>query len=202
MIFYKTVTSKVTTRERLLQAAGNRFVRDGILQTRLEDIRRDAGVSVGALYHHFADKETLHAEAWLAALSDYQRGFLQSLEGRADAEAGVKAVVTYQLDWVVDNPTAAALLYGARPSGGEARSRIAAQNSDFFERVLAWWGIHAAYGSVRDDLDPDLLHALWLGAADSYCRYWLGGTSPKVPTVVGTKLAEAAWTNLKGESTE
>jgi AcrR family transcriptional regulator len=188
----------MSVRERLVEAAGYRFVEDGTIQARLEDIRRDAGVSVGALYHHFPDKETLHTEAWLSALADYQSGYLQVLDQSEDAQQGVKDVVAHQLLWVAENRPAAALLYGARPSGSKASERLSAQNRGFFKRVLAWWRIHAHYGAVRDDLDPSLLQALWLGPTDNYCRHFLEGHIRKLPPAAGRQLADAAWATLKG----
>ena len=179
-------------------------MRDGVLTARLEDIRREAGVSVGAVYHHFADKQALHGEAFLRALADYQAGFVETLQDSDDAESGVKGVVRYHLRWVAENRDSAALLLGERPSGSGVGPRLAEQNRGFFKAVLRWWRIHAGYGAVRE-VDPPLLHALWLGPAHDYCRHWLEGRGSKVPgsaaadpaAVVG-ELADAAWTTLSG----
>ncbi len=47
------------TRERLLQAAARAFARKGYSNCTVADIRREAGMSQGALYVHFRDKEEL-----------------------------------------------------------------------------------------------------------------------------------------------
>jgi AcrR family transcriptional regulator len=47
------------TRERLLEAAGRLFHREGFSATSLEDIANKAGVSVGTAYSNFASKEEL-----------------------------------------------------------------------------------------------------------------------------------------------
>ena len=191
-------------REKILDAATRRFVSDGVLATRVDDIRRDAGVSVGALYHHFPDKQALHAEAFLRALVDYQAGFLNALQERGDAEDGVKGVVRHHLAWVAANRDAAALLHGEPPGGAGAGERLAAQNRSFFTAVLRWWKLHAGYGSLRE-LDPAPLYALWLGPAHEYCRQWLAGGGSKLPGVasepstVAEDLADAAWAVLKGD---
>jgi len=49
----------VEARERLLEAAGRLFHRDGFSATSLEDIADKAGVSVGTAYSNFAGKEDL-----------------------------------------------------------------------------------------------------------------------------------------------
>lgn len=47
------------TRERLLQAAFNEIYKSGFRGTDLETILRTAGVTKGAMYHHFRNKEAL-----------------------------------------------------------------------------------------------------------------------------------------------
>ena len=54
-----TATSSLPARQRLLDAALARFSDDGALAATLDGVRQDAGVSVGTLYHHFADKRAL-----------------------------------------------------------------------------------------------------------------------------------------------
>lgn len=189
-------------RESILDAATRRFVRDGVLATRVDDIRRDAGVSVGALYHHFPDKQALHAEAFLRALVAYQSGFVDALHESGNAKGGVKGVVRHHLVWVAANRDAAALLHGEPPSGPAVGQRLADQNRAFFTTVLRWWRLHAGYGSLRE-LDPAPLYALWLGPVHEYCRQWLAGGGSKLPGVasapsnVADDLADAAWAVLK-----
>jgi AcrR family transcriptional regulator len=47
------------TRARLLRAAEQLFTRRGYAETGVADIARRAGVGVGTLYHHFADKRAI-----------------------------------------------------------------------------------------------------------------------------------------------
>jgi AcrR family transcriptional regulator len=49
------------TRDRLIAAARSLFANPGFADVALETIVRDAGVTRGALYHHFADKTELFA---------------------------------------------------------------------------------------------------------------------------------------------
>ncbi len=50
---------KERTREKLLQAAYRVFCRQGIMQSRMEDIAREAGVSHGTVFVHFKSQEEL-----------------------------------------------------------------------------------------------------------------------------------------------
>jgi len=58
-----------------MQTARRRFAADGAIAATLEEIRRDADVSVGALYHHFPDKPALAAAVYAQVMSEYQTGF-------------------------------------------------------------------------------------------------------------------------------
>src|SRR5881275_2206803 len=106
----------MTARERILAAARHRFAADGVYSATLEDVRRDAGVSVGAIYHHFPDKERLAEAVWLDALERYQAAFLAALEGSGSAREGVVAAVERHLAWVAAHRDDAALLFSARPA--------------------------------------------------------------------------------------
>src|SRR2546430_17690919 len=127
-------------RERILDAARRRFAADGVCAARLEDVRRDAGVSVGAVYHHFADKERLAEAVWLDALERYQAGFLAALRTAPGARGGVVAAVEHHLRWVAANRDDAALLLSPPPAAPAAR------NPRFFPPRPAWGDDHARAG--------------------------------------------------------
>jgi len=180
-------------RERLLQAALARFDADGALATKLEDIRREAGVSVGALYHHFPDKTGLAAALYGELTGEFQEGFLAELRTHADAEGGVKGGVRFYLRWVSANRAAAAFLLGERPARDAA---LRERNRRFFAQVTGWWETHVHYGVLRA-LPLELIHALWLGPAQEYTRHWVSGRGKRVPGAVAGILADAAWQTLK-----
>src|SRR6516225_7753041 len=180
-------------RERLLQAALVRFHDDGALGATLEDIRRQAGVSVGTLYHYFPDKAGLAAELYVELLAQFQDGFLAELRAHASAEEGVKGGVSFYLRWVSANRAAAALLLGERPRD---HATLQERNQRFFAEAMAWWQTHVHYGALRE-LPYDLIAALWLGPADEYTRHWVAGRARRVPATDADVLADAAWLTLK-----
>ena len=77
------------TRARVLDAAGKLFAIQGITRTRLTDVASEAGVTRGAIYWHFKDKEALieammdsvgaPTDAALEALSNTQKHEIVSL---------------------------------------------------------------------------------------------------------------------------
>jgi AcrR family transcriptional regulator len=178
------------TRRRILDAACRRIAADGVLGATLDDVRREAGASVGAVYHHFPDKQALVDAVRADVLARYQEAFAATLERHAGAREGIRAAVTFHLSWCAAHPDEARLLLEGRPAGVEDLNR------GFFARVTAWWRPHVHYGAVRD-LDVLLLHALWLGPAMEVTRHWLGGRAPKPTKAVAATLADAAWAALR-----
>lgn len=181
-----------SARDRLLAAALQELATQSPAGVSLEDIRRQAGVSVGALYHHFPDKEALIDALYLELTHQVQVDFLLELRAHHSAEDGVKAIVRWYLRWVSENQAAARVLLGHRPDRVELRD----MNRRFFAEVLTWWQTHVHYGALRA-LPLDLIHALWIGPAQEYTRHWLSGHAKRVPRTVADVLADAAWNTLK-----
>ena len=57
----RTAADAAETREALIAAARALFTTPGFVPATLDDVARRSGVTRGAVYHHFADKETLFA---------------------------------------------------------------------------------------------------------------------------------------------
>ena len=55
------------TRQRIVAAAADLILQQGVAGTTLEDVRAEAGVSSAQVYHYFADKEAL-----VRAVVDYR----------------------------------------------------------------------------------------------------------------------------------
>src|SRR5579859_6146119 len=117
-----------SARDRLLAATLHKLAAQSPAAVSLEEIRRAAGVSVGALYHHFADKEALIDALYLELTRQVQADFISELRAHPSAEDGVKAIVRSYLRWVSANQAAARVLLGHRPELPELR----AMNREFF----------------------------------------------------------------------
>jgi AcrR family transcriptional regulator len=72
-----------TTRRAIIQAARDLFAGDGYDRTSIEQIAEKAGMSKGALYHHFRDK----AEVLAAVYEDIARGTVGKLLAGVDPAA-------------------------------------------------------------------------------------------------------------------
>jgi AcrR family transcriptional regulator len=92
--------------------ARRRFAVDGALVPTLDEVRREAEVSVGALYHHFPDKPALAAAVYARLISEDQAGFVTMLRDHDIAEGGIRGGVAYHLRWVTEHRGEARLLLG------------------------------------------------------------------------------------------
>ena len=184
-------------RDRLLQVARRRFAVDGALAPTLDEVRREAEVSVGALYHHFPDKPALAAAVYAQLISEYQAGFVTMLRDHDIAEGGIRGGVAYHLRWVTEHRGEARLLLGDPLDSAALRDA----NREFFAAVRDWWRPHHAYGALQP-MRLGVTAALWLGPAQEYSRYWITGEEAKMPRDAVDTFASAAWAVLRANDIE
>jgi AcrR family transcriptional regulator len=184
-------------RDRVLQVARRRFAVDGALVPTLDEVRREAEVSVGALYHHFPDKPALAAAVYAQLIDEYQSGFVAMLRDHDTAQGGVRGGVAYHLRWVAEHRAEARLLLGDRLDSAALRD----SNRDFFSAVRDWWRPHHTYGVLRP-MRLGVTAALWLGAAQEYSRHWIAGPDVKMPSEAVETFADAAWAVLRANDIE
>src|SRR3954464_13468076 len=121
---------KQATRQRILEAAGRRFKKDGIDGAGVAAVMSDAGLTNGAFYAHFASKEDLVANV----LADQLRAQRQSFDAQPADRAGLEAFIRSYLsqqhrDQCADGCPSAALL-------DEIARRPAATRQVFTEELL------------------------------------------------------------------
>lgn len=80
---------KQATRQRIVEQAGRRFKQDGIDGSGIATLMKDAGLTNGAFYGHFASKDELVAET----IADELRGQRDLLAGLEPGYAGLEQFV-------------------------------------------------------------------------------------------------------------
>jgi AcrR family transcriptional regulator len=89
-----TDTKGSKTKGRILRAAAARFRRQGYVETSVNQVMRDAGLTHGGFYAHFPSKEDLFAAAVRQATDESGDGLesqVEGLQGAAWVEAWVEA---------------------------------------------------------------------------------------------------------------
>jgi AcrR family transcriptional regulator len=82
-------------RQHILRAAEVCFARNGFHQTTIADVRKEAGVSTGAIYTYFPNKESMVRAILERARQDRRR----QLAAATSAEAGLVGPALVLLDW-------------------------------------------------------------------------------------------------------
>lgn len=77
---------KQATHERILEAAGVLFRRQGFSSTSVENVMRAAGLTVGGFYAHFSSKQALAVESLSRIMFRRRDEWLQGLEDLRGAE--------------------------------------------------------------------------------------------------------------------
>src|SRR5438093_2882046 len=81
------------SRTQLVRAAIDCFARLGYQGTTIDRIARDAGVTKGAVYYHFRDKEQLLFDAVKDHVGEFERQVLAEVTPETDAMAALRRVV-------------------------------------------------------------------------------------------------------------
>jgi AcrR family transcriptional regulator len=187
-------TRAVQTRSRrgeILAAALRLFNERGYARTGIQDVVREAGASIGSVYHHFDGKEDIAAALYVEGMADYQGGLLEELETEHEsAEEAVKAIVLHHLHWVKRHRSLAHYLLTSRdPELLSATSgTLKDMNRELFDAVRDWmerWELPR--------MPIGLLHAIVLGPSQEFSRHWIAGRTKQSIDAAAPVLAEAAW---------
>lgn len=187
----------------ILAAALDCFTRKGFAATSIDDIRAASGASVGSIYHHFASKDGIAAALYEEGLRDYRDG-LNAAVARADgAEALVRAIVGYHLDWAQANRDWARYLLSMRREQPVAaiEGRLRQSTGAFLRQVFARCREHVEMGELVA-MPLELYAAQLIGPAQETIRLWLSGRSRVDPASARAALADAAWRALKSPDEE
>jgi len=160
------------TRERLLQAAFQEIYRSGFRGTDLETILNTAGVTKGALYHHFDSKEALGYalvdEVILGLIRDKWFRPLQNSQNPIDALVGVVRSTSLKPEHVRCGCPLNNLAQEMSPLDEGFRKRLAKIFSEWHDGIAAALQEGQKRGVVRSDVDPDET-ATFLIAANEGC---------------------------------
>lgn len=173
------------------------FNEQGVEATTIDAIKTRCQTSVGAIYHHFGNKEGVLAALFFVAQDDQQAFLTPYLERAESLEGVIRALVVSYIDWVVTNPDWARFLYQARSAvaKGPHREELERRNAGN-RKYLRGWLEGRESGQVRLSVPMELLPSLVIGAAENYCRSWLSGRVETSPAAYRQQLAEAAWRSV------
>lgn len=162
-------------RDRVLEAALECFDDVGYDRTSIARIRERSGVSNGALFHHFPNKEAIADALYLEAMRSVQRDYWSALQqAPGTLRQGVADIIRNMLAWVENNPRWARYLYarGHLDWSSVAGAELHALNSDLGDAYREWLGGFIRGGQARD-LPMTIVVAVVTGPAHAIAQRWL-----------------------------
>ncbi|WP_166135827.1 TetR/AcrR family transcriptional regulator [Nocardioides ochotonae] len=154
----------------VLQTAIDLFNRHGYEGTSMGDLAAALGVTKAAIYHHVPGKEHLLAQALDEALDELDALVTAAASAPGTAYERLRAVVRGAVDVLVAHQPAVTLLLRVRgnsPVELDALRRRREVDARLADLVRA----AAAEGSVRADLDPELVSRLVFGTVNSLVEW-------------------------------
>jgi AcrR family transcriptional regulator len=150
----EAVSKGERTRQAILEAAIERFGRDGFRGTSVADIARDAGVGGTVAYAYFPNKEALFlAAADEDAAAVIEEGQVTVSLDRANWRA---SLMTTLVAAVEQHPLARRLLGGLEP-GLTGRVIEAPALAELRKTIAARLADEQLAGTVRTDIDPSVI---------------------------------------------
>lgn len=189
---------RAALKRQILLDALSCFLENGIETTSIEMIRSKSDSSVGAIYHHFKNKEGIVATLFFAALDDQAALRDDYLEGTKSLQEVLYAFIHSYVDWVSGQPEFAKFLISARFSvmQGKDQERLIQKNKLRNQKIFSEISNYAEAEFLKS-IPHELLLSLVIGSTENYCRAWLSQRVKSDPKVYKDILAKAAWDSLQ-----
>jgi AcrR family transcriptional regulator len=160
----------------ILAAAGEEFAENGFEGASYNRIIERCGISKGAMYYYFADKDDLYRTVLADAADQWIRhgGVLPDVKSADDFWRACRAMHRSMLAFLADAPVQASLCFriaAVRARGGTSHPALEEVNARF-ERFLSGIVVFGQkLGAVRVDLPNDLLIQMSMGLLEGIDRF-------------------------------
>jgi AcrR family transcriptional regulator len=113
------MAKKLSTKEQIIQKAGEHFSRYGYEATHLEKIAKECGISKPAIYYHFKDKAALYEAVLYRGFSELASA-IKEKTGQDDPEIQLAAYIRTFGDYLIATPSFSAIF--SREIANDAKS--------------------------------------------------------------------------------
>ena len=180
------------TRQDLLDAALTIFSKKGYSATRLEDIANAAGVTRGAIYHHFGSKSDL-----FLALMEEATTVGNSAIDRAVGEGGtfvevLSRILVYTFNLLEEDRRFSEVmaLQLTTPDVDALAQRRYEEAQELVQSISGFFKVIIDQGELRPDLDPEIAARAFLGYQNGVAMLWLANRQAFSIKESGPELAE------------
>ena len=161
------------TRQRIIEAAAQLFVRKGFYGTSIADVAQATGLTKGALYHHFENKDALFFAVIEMVRDAWQEAVVRDVLKAGDALARLAVLFDNHTRLVSENETLclvmrslAAEMDDTNPTFMAALQEVYDDLALFIERIIQKG---QTAGQVRPDLDARLMALNIVGILRTGC---------------------------------
>jgi len=182
--------------ETVLRRAIELFNRQGYDGTSIGDLAKELGLSKSAIYHHVPSKEHLLS----AALDEALEGLTATIEAATKSAPGTSAynrlrtAVQQSVEILIAHLPAVTLLLRVH---GNSEVELAAlkRRRELDEKLAELVKAAVAEGSLRSDIDPEVISRLLFGMVNSLIEWYRPG-GPVDPEVLARSIATLAFDGL------
>ncbi len=182
--------------ETVLRRAIDLFNEQGYDATSIGDLAKDLGLTKSAIYHHVSSKESL-----LAAALDEALDLLTSAIESAVAAEGITAserlrtAIHQSVEILVEHLPAVTLLLRVR-GNSEVETTALKRRRALDEQLATLVRAAAAEGTVRSDIEPELISRLLFGMVNSLVEWYRPG-GPVDAAVLARTISSLAFEGLR-----
>lgn len=189
---------RAALKRQILLDALDCFLEHGIEATSIEMIRAKSETSVGAVYHHFKNKEGVVAALFFSALDDQTALRDEYLKQAKTLQEVVFGLIHSYVDWVSEQPEFAKFLITAHFNimQGEEQQQLAQKNKSRNKKIFSLIADFEEFKAFHM-IPHEILLSLVIGSTESYCRAWLSQRVKSDPKIYKDLLAKAAWSSLQ-----
>jgi AcrR family transcriptional regulator len=172
------------TRQSLMDAALVVFSRQGYAGTRLQDIAKAAGVTRGAIYHHFGGKAELFASIIEETSNSANQAIFAAIQEGGTFLDIIRRVLLKTLQLMADDQrfrgAMQLLLFnsGDSPELLDLRRFQVEQGLAQLEQITGYFQLGLAQSELHPDLDPAIAARAFLAYQNGLVQLWL--TAPGV----------------------
>ena len=192
----RTRTDGAKRREALLDAALKCFVKRGVLETGIEDIRKAAKASPSSVYHQFGGISDVTLALLIRTFTRLFGHLALRVTATTKAKDAVLALVDGHLEWVMQNRDEARFMYQAMSLEMSPRVSVplAKSKAALLAPVVEHFAIFIAKGTLPA-WSPLHFDVVLLGVTHEACRRFLAG-APLDPAWMHAELPRRAWRSL------
>ena len=189
---------RAALKREILEQALHCFNDLGVEATTIDAIKARCDTSVGAIYHHFGNKDGILSALFFAALDDQRQQLERELAGANNLREAVFCIIESYLDWVAANREWARFLYQARSplAKGAFQQELKDRNARNYQKLKEQL-IGLGKGDIKIVQPFEILFSLIIGPSENYCRAWLSGRVKTSPQEYRKEFAESAWRSLQ-----